>query len=159
VRTGGTYGRGPNTTRWFTFAVAFALMPLVTTCILRYLKDAFTWNEVARSPDVLFFSVMICATALGDIVDAKARFEAYQPWPPTVALLSIGAVLTAVLYGALVFDTLDANGMTLSHLKLLQVSAALACACLALGTAVQINIGLAELRELAKRPMARGGRR
>jgi hypothetical protein len=133
-------------TRWFTYAVAFALLPLAVTCLLRSLKGTLTWDVVAESPDVLFFSVMVCATALGDIVDAKSRLKTFQVWPPAVALLSIAAVLAAVLYGSLVFDTIANKDPTEFRSRLLLVSAWLAGASLSLGTVIQAVIGLAEAK-------------
>ncbi len=96
---------GARLVRWFTYAVIFALLPLGTSVLIHYSFQKLTFDAVARSPELLFFSLMINATCLGEFADLKkkSRFDIV----PTLiwSALLVGVVLSAILYGGFMFAT------------------------------------------------------
>ena len=54
--------------RWFTYNLGFALLPLCSGLLLRALADTRTRDLSPLSSELLFFSLMVSATALGDLI-------------------------------------------------------------------------------------------
>lgn len=92
--------------RWFVFTIAMGLLPFGFSVLLQALRGVPP-HEWQNSPELLFFSVMVCAAQLGGIFDtisARGRFGR-----PRHALLSfafgfflLAAILSAGLYGVYV---------------------------------------------------------
>ena len=52
---------------WFTYNLLFALLPLAASLFLRVIYGSLTTNAIENSPEILFFSLMVSATAMGDL--------------------------------------------------------------------------------------------
>ncbi|HYW10372.1 MAG TPA: hypothetical protein VE871_00380 [Longimicrobium sp.] len=92
--------------RWFVFTVAMGLLPFGFSALLQTLRG-ISPEQWQNSPELLFFSVMVCAAQLGGI------FESLSQGPPLgrrrKTLLSfafgfflLAAILSAGLYGVYV---------------------------------------------------------
>src|SRR5437763_13065607 len=55
--------------RWFWFSFVFALTPLMLMLLIRFLGDKLSIQDVADSPELLFFSLMLSATSVGDAIE------------------------------------------------------------------------------------------
>ena len=134
--------------RWFTFNVVFALVPLVVLLGMRYLTGKLTGDDIAASPEVLFFALMVSATAMGDLFELIGSTD----WKPSLGILGssmlLGGALAAILYGALVSSLLynDAIGPDAKSFRsgLLIVSLALGLVLLVVSTLTEVLIGRLE---------------
>jgi hypothetical protein len=130
--------------RWFTFAVAFALLPFVTSILFRRLAGVLTIDAVQQSPELLFFSLMICAAALGDLNE----FTAIVGKDPVMRVLGsamlIGAAFAGILYGGFVYAALPGQTSGLFQRNLFQLSLILAPTSLFVATVVQVMIAKTE---------------
>ena len=130
--------------RWFTYNFFFALLPLCAAVSLRFLAGKLTIQTIAGSPEILFFALMVSATAMGDLNDkAKPigwdiRFRIFG------SALLLGAVCSAILYGCLLYDGIIGPGSVTFRSRLLTVEIALAVALFLLSTAVEAMLGKIE---------------
>ncbi len=123
--------------RWFTYNVALALAPLGVSIVVRYSNGNLTLAEMANTPELLFFIVMINATTLGDLNDIGAplgdnKLKIFQ------SLLLLGLVFSAIFYGILFHDNLSGQASSIFRIRLFQLTIAFAIICLILSTAVQV---------------------
>jgi len=88
---------------WLLFNVCFALLPLVFVWFFRSLVGRNTVDTINDFPEVLFFSLMVCATTVGDLrgLEKPARWKLILLILESALLL--GAVFSAMLYGGLRF--------------------------------------------------------
>lgn len=130
--------------RWITFNVIFALFPLITALLFRDLAGKLTTDDIAKSPEILFFALMVSATALGDL------FEIFPSvgWDALLvimgAILFIGAVFSAILYGGLVYNSMIETGAESFRSRLLFYSLFLAIGLFAVSTATEVMLGRIE---------------
>lgn len=136
---------GKRLVRWFTYNVIFALLPLGTMLLLRALAGKLTVAAVAESPEILFFALMINATAVGDLTEITTHLGG---WDLTFRIfgsaLLLGAVCSAILYGCLVYDSVVGPGSATFRAQLLSVSIWLAIVFFVLSTIVEALIGRIE---------------
>ena len=130
--------------RWYTFTVAFALLPLITTLALRYMQGSLTVRALEDSPEVLFFALMVCATALGDIHELRSAIGTDNLLYAIFSILLLGVCASGILYGSLVWDKITTGGTADFQRRLLAVSIGLAIVFLALGTTVQVFVSRIE---------------
>lgn len=138
--------------RWLTYDVAFALIPLVCMLFWRYTLRKFTFEEIAKSPELLFFSLMVCATALVDLADIK-RIEGTKDRFLEVfrSSLMLGAIMTAILFGALQFaDVLELSKLDPTTSKLFYPAiwyASVACSTAAFVLALSVQVFVSKVEE------------
>jgi hypothetical protein len=130
--------------RWFTYTVAFALLPLATTLALRYVHGSLSLRAVEDSPEILFFALMVCAVALGDIHEFRSAVRPDALIHATASALLLGVCASAILYGSFVYDKIMAGGNPTFQHRLLYVSIGLASVFLVAGTVLQVFIGRVE---------------
>lgn len=88
---------------WFTFNVCFAVLPLLFAWFFRALAGKSTLDVGNDFPEILFFSVMVCATTVGDIRGANQQQKWKIYFLILESILILGAICSAVLYGGLKF--------------------------------------------------------
>lgn len=130
--------------RWFTFAVAFALLPFGTSILFRSLAGVLTMDAVQQSPELLFFSLMICASALGDLNEFTAVVGKDGVMRLLSSALLIGAAFAGILYGGFVYAALPGQASATFQRNLFHLSLILAPAALFIGTVVQVMIAKTE---------------
>lgn len=120
----------------------FAILPLVAVIILHALAGTLTVQSIIDSPEILFFSLMISASVLGDL-HAMPSQPARWDWIIALvwAVLLFGVILSTLLYGFLIYDTKVAPGPSIFRENLLWVSLILATFYGIMGTVVQVWIG------------------
>jgi hypothetical protein len=135
--------------RWCFFSVAFALLPLALAVFMPYLvlgERADPHRLVRGSPEMLFFCLMISATALGDLFEvSRGRWRALVYGLGVVLLLT--AVLSAILYGSFLHDILmsaDGRGRLDFQTRMFRLSTALAYAAAVAAGLAQCLIGAME---------------
>lgn len=92
--------------RWFTFNVVFALFPLATALLFRNLAGKLTADDIVKSPEVLFFALMVSASALGDLFEVLPSIGWDTLLASLGAILLIGAFFSAILYGGLLYNSM-----------------------------------------------------
>lgn len=133
--------------RWFTYNVTFALLPLACSLLLRALAGKLNIEDVAKSPEVLFFSLIVCATALGDLSEVAKPIGRDITLKIFRSVLLFGAVFSAILYGSLLYDTAIGPGSAAFRSRLLTVSVLMAVAFFILSTVVEAILGKIEDRQ------------
>ncbi|HEX8393659.1 MAG TPA: hypothetical protein VF665_15040 [Longimicrobium sp.] len=87
--------------RWFVFAVGFGLLPFAFSVLIVALETG-SLLPLRRSPELLFFAVMICGAQLGaSFTEPSAWLRSTRPgvsaWASGMFLL--GGILASGLYG------------------------------------------------------------
>lgn len=130
--------------RWFTFNVVFALFPLATALLFRNLAGKLTTDDIAKSPEILFFALMVSATALGDLFELFPSIGWDALLSTMGAILLIGAMFSAILYGGLLYNSMVEAGAEAFRSRLLTYSVILAIALFAVSTATEVMLGRIE---------------
>ena len=132
---------GRSLVRWFTYNLAFALLPLVASVTLRALNGTLTTQAVANSPEILFFSLMVSATAVGDISEVAVPIG----WDLRLRMFSscllLGAIWSSILYGGLLYDTVIGPGSPSFQSRLLTLSVLTAVLLGVVSTIVEALLG------------------
>jgi hypothetical protein len=130
--------------RWVAFNVVFALFPLITALLFRHLAGKLTADDIAKSPEILFFALMLSATALGDLFELFPTIGWDTLLAAMGAILLIGAVFSAILYGGLLYNSMVEAGGESFRSRLLMYSALLAIGLFAVSTATEVMLGRIE---------------
>lgn len=133
--------------RWITYNLIFASLPLISSLLLRHLVDKLTLDALANSPEILFFSLMISATALGDLGEIKPPSHWEILFKIFWSALLLGAIGSAILYGAFLFDSIIGPQSPVFRLRLLTFSMWMTAAYFVLSTAVEVIIGRLEVQK------------
>ena len=132
---------GKRLVRWFTYNLGFALLPLVAAVTLRVLNGTLTTQAVSNSSEILFFALMVSATAMGDISEVTVpvgwdlRFRVF--W----SCLLLGGIWSAILYGGLLYDSIIGPGSPSFRSRLLVLSIIVAVLLFLVSTIVEILLG------------------
>lgn len=105
--------------RWFAFTLAVGLLPFGFSMLAQYVREpnGTSWGN---SPELLFFTVMVCASGVGELLGsgslpAGRRLPGWREnllsGAPVVLLLT--AVASASLYGMYVYHDLSSPGAKL----------------------------------------------
>ncbi|HST57669.1 MAG TPA: hypothetical protein VLK84_03205 [Longimicrobium sp.] len=92
--------------RWFVFTVAMGLLPFSFSALLQTLRGIAP-ERWQNSPELLFFSVILCAAQLGGIFDTLSHGPPLGRWRKTMLSCAFGifllaAIVSAGLYGVYV---------------------------------------------------------
>ena len=123
--------------RWFTYNLAFALLPLASNLLLRALAGR-SHDHSLLSAEVLFFALMVSATALGDLADVSSHISGGWILALCRSSLLLGAILSAILYGSFLYDTLLSKGLPAFRERVFEFSKWLAVALFVLSTLVEM---------------------
>lgn len=88
---------------WLLFNVCFALLPLVSVWFFRSLVGRNTVETINDYPEILFFSLMVCATTVGDLRGLEKPVRWNLSFLILESALLLGAIGSAILYGGLRF--------------------------------------------------------
>ena len=88
--------------------------------------------------EILFFSLMICVTVLGDLSDVVKPFGRGSLLYIILMSFVFGAVFSAVLYGAFLFDLLIGTNIAVFRTRLMWVSIGVAIILFLAGTATEV---------------------
>jgi len=89
--------------RWCVYNVLFAALPLFSVWFFRLLSNKETIEKISDYPELLFFSMMVCATAKSDIGGRKNQDKWNAFFLILDSMLILGAISSAIMYGALRF--------------------------------------------------------
>ena len=130
---------------WFTYTILCALLPMMIAFTVRHIlvvKDSIPYNYAG---ELLLFTVMVAASALGDIKDFRSVTGNDIFLDIFFSAMLILLLVSAILYGCNVvannghFDIIDNNG------KMLILSGIIGILVAVLGTMVQIIIAKSEV--------------
>lgn len=93
---------GKRVVAWCTYGIVFALIPLIASILIHFFAGQLSFKVLSHSPELLFFSLMVCATVLGDLNDIVAADVVDLTVPILRSALSVGVILSAILYGAFI---------------------------------------------------------
>jgi hypothetical protein len=128
--------------RWVTYNLGVALIPLVFSVAIRWLSGKLGGDVIANSPEVLFFTLVVCATAMGDLSESTMTMLGNVFF----SALLLGLITSAILYGCLLYDGIVGPSAASAsfRLHLPSMSVTLAVVFFVLTTAVQIYLGRSE---------------
>lgn len=113
--------------------------------MLRHLTGTLTVRAVQESPELLFFCLMVSATALGDLSELTSKVGADGLLRFLFSALLFCAAISAILYGSFVYSIIvDTEATTLFQRNLLHLALWMSIAVFLLTTLVQILISRIE---------------
>ncbi len=130
--------------RWFTYTIGFALLPLCISILIRGLAGKLSIEALTNSPDILFFSLIISASALGDINETTNMIGWDIIFSILFSALMLGAIISAILYGSFLSVGIFEIKIEKFYDNLLWVSILLGFCLFILGTIVEFLIGKIE---------------
>lgn len=92
--------------RWITFDIVFALIPFILILVLRFLTGSLSVQTLSSSPEILFFAIMVSATATGDLYGLADPLGWDVQLRILFSFMLFGAVFSAILYGSFLYDTI-----------------------------------------------------
>jgi hypothetical protein len=99
-------------------------------------KGAF--DAVSRSPELLFFSLMVSASALGDLAELRELSVKDITIPIIRSSLYVAVIMSAILYGAFLHATITGTVDDSFALRAFWVSVVLALLSASISTAGQV---------------------
>lgn len=127
--------------RWAKYNLLFSLLPFGCHIVLRALAEKLDWTLIASSPELLFFSLMISMTSVSDLSELKSITQNMK-LKILEAILSLGGVSCAVLYGAHLYNGMSESPSPHFQYNLFITSIFTALFLFILSTVVQIILGL-----------------
>jgi hypothetical protein len=134
---------GKRLVKWSTYSIAFALLPLGISILVRALAEQ-PHELTSNAAELLFFALMVNATALGDSHDLSQIPEPDLTIRVFRSSLLLGAITSAILYGVNVSSSLSASTKSSFPLRLFIVSLVLAVLSFILATAAEILLSRVE---------------
>jgi hypothetical protein len=130
--------------------VLFALLPLAFSVLFHFLGNTLTFDAVAKSPEILFFSLMVSVAALGDLMDLAIP-SSWDATFMTIGLgLSFGVTVSAGLFGALLYNNIYNVELAVFRSGLLVVSIIVALLFFILSTTTEWMLGTIEEQHAGK---------
>lgn len=136
--------KGKRLSRWFWFNFVFALTPLMLVIVIRLLSNKLTFQDIASSSEILFFSLMLSATSIGDAIENSKLDRNEVLFTNMWCALLFVAIISSVLYGCLLFDTVLNLNLEVFRSKLFYLSLLLALASLSISFITQLWIAKVE---------------
>lgn len=136
---------GKRILNWFIFGIFFALMPLIIYMILHYLSN-MPLQLKECIPELLFFTIMVCATCLWDVNDMKKKIKSDIVFNLFFASLIILLIFSAILYGGIQLQNMQNNIEFMSLQKVYTFSMFMTIASGILGTIIQIVLSRIEVQ-------------
>jgi hypothetical protein len=135
---------GNRLVHFFTYNVLFALFPLANSLFLHSLGNNEPFGEaLAKSPELLFFGLMVSAIAMGDLTDIVAPAR----WTFIVKILKsallLGIIWSTFLYSCMNYTNIIDRFISF-QIRLLSVTIFLTCGLFLLSLIVEIIIGIIE---------------
>lgn len=97
--------------RFLMYNFVGALLPMAISLIIRYLASSPSAPGI-YAPELLFFAVMISATALGDVTDETKIIDNTPTFQFIKGALLFGAIAVAAIYGMYQYDSIVGPGNT-----------------------------------------------
>jgi hypothetical protein len=88
---------------WLLFNVCFALLPLLSVWFFRSLLSKNAVETINDFPEILFFSLMVCATTVGDLRGLEKPSRWNVIFLVLESALLLGAIGSGILYGGVRF--------------------------------------------------------
>jgi hypothetical protein len=86
-------------TKWFVFTIVFGLLPFGCSILLQQFEHPGAATP-ENSPELLFFSIMVCAAGLGELSGFRHRAGWRKPvLGSAFGLLLVCAIVSAVVFG------------------------------------------------------------
>lgn len=123
---------------WLTYSVVFALLPVAISVTLRGLAGKLSLNDLSSSPELLFFAIMLNATALGDLSEVAPGIGSETLYRVLHSALLLCALVSAIFYGCLVFESVFQIANPLFRWRLLFISFSLDAVSLLLATSAEL---------------------
>ncbi len=94
--------------RFLMYNFVGALLPLLISLFIRHISNIIPHPGV-YTPELLFFSIMISATALGDVTD-EIKLYGNKAFQLTKGLLLFGSIGAAGIFGMFQYDAIVGPG-------------------------------------------------
>lgn len=99
---------GAHLIRFLMYNLVGALLPLFISLFIHYICN-ITPHAGVYTPELLFFSIMISATALGDVTDEIKLYEK-MTFQLTKGILIFGSIGAAIIFGMFQYDAIVGPG-------------------------------------------------
>lgn len=129
--------------RWIFFNFLFALFPFASSLYINSRSGKSTFEAWSNSPEILFFGLMLCATAVGDIFEiSPTRWNTFF----TICgfLLFLSAIALAAQYGNFLHSLVTTPSAVQYRYNILSDSWYPIVAVVALSSLVEFLLGLVE---------------
>lgn len=93
--------------RWFFMNVVFALIPLCASISIHSFAGKLQGSSWGFCPELLFFSVMLSVTALGDLTDTARGVGNDWLFVLACGVLALSAVWSALMYGVYLYANIS----------------------------------------------------
>lgn len=104
---------GPRA-KWLLLTVIFGLLPYGAACFVSYLQDPAA-SPFRNSPELLFFSLLVCAAALGELLDEDRprylRGGGGGMRSAALVVFFVGVAVSALLYGIYLYHDMSSPGL------------------------------------------------
>lgn len=128
--------------RWFFLNFLFALIPLTIVILIRALTTNLSFVSMEEhTSEILFFAIMVCISASADLSELAEAFHKDSLLQAFQYLLIFGAIISAMLYGALVFDIVVGANVASFRSNLLRYSIIVAISLFIFSTSVEYFLG------------------
>lgn len=105
--------------KWVIYTLVFALLPTLIS-LLFSLIFGFKVNDY--STELLFFTIMICATSLNDIQEMKNQIEKDFVFNFFFGVCLLIIVTVSVIYGSILLVNMSENAISLNcNIKLISI--------------------------------------
>lgn len=136
---------GKRILNWFLFGILFALMPLIIYIVLHYMCEIAIEIRDCIS-ELLFFTIMICATCLWDVNDMKKKIKSDIVFNLFFASLIILLIFSAILYGGIQLQNMKNDIKIMSIQRTYTFSMIMTISSGILGTIIQIVLSRIEVQ-------------
>lgn len=126
--------------RWFVYNLIFALIPLITVIIFRFLAGSFSVQVMQEHiSEILFFALMISVVTVGEINEAMKSVNLNNTLSTLRHFFILGIVGSAILFGAVEAVSIPSINLPISFRpRLLSLSIILAVILFLVSTFAQI---------------------
>ena len=130
----------PRLIRWFSVNVVVALLPLAASLFIHNVSGQLHHDLWKASPELLFFSLTLSVTALGELMDLSRAIGREIVVTLSQSVLLIGILWTGLMYGAYLHEIAFPNSSSALQKPMLQMSIGIAITTLILGTIIEVFI-------------------
>lgn len=109
-----TQARMGPTAKWILLTLIFGLLPYGAACFVSYIQNPAA-SPFRNSPELLFFSLLVCASALGELLDENQprylRGGGGGMRSVALVVFFVGVAVSALLYGIYLYHDMSSPGL------------------------------------------------
>lgn len=131
--------------RWFTYTILFALLPIAISLMLRFVFTS-SIRQYNYAAELLFFTLMVSATTLGDIKDFNKQIGKDILMTIFFSTLLLLSIVSSILYSCSIICNIIESVKIDLYGNILILSICVSLLSSVLGTIVQILLAKVEVQ-------------